>query len=149
MKNRLLLWVALLQIMILGCTLRTSWHHRQPHHISVHHRAAMRHKRVAQTRYVLLAEGIASYYTRESSGLVTASGEPLVDSFRTCARPDFRPWDRPYTAVVETKSGRRVSCRVNDRGPFEPGRVLDMSLATKDALGAGGLVHVYVYRVYP
>jgi len=48
--------------------------------------------------------------------------------------------------TVTTRSGRSIRCRVNDRGPFIPGRIIDVSVSAARALGmmGAGVVHVSV-----
>jgi rare lipoprotein A len=65
----------------------------------------------------------------------------------TCAHPSA-----PFGArlrVTDLETGRSVVVRVTDRGPFEKGRVVDLSLAAARKLGmvARGLVRVRVERV--
>jgi len=46
--------------------------------------------------------------------------------------------------VTNVRNGRSVTVRVNDRGPFKPGRVVDITLAAAEALGMveAGVVNV-------
>lgn len=109
------------------------------------HRSTVRHRPAA--RYRLIAEGIASWYSRESSGTVTASGEPMRDDLRTCAF-----WDARFQTQLLVRYGRRsVWCRVNDRGPArDTGRIIDLSPASRIALGMPGTAYVEVFRkLYP
>lgn len=93
-----------------------------------------------------IAEGLASYYTVASSGAVTASGERLDDAGFTCAHPTAPFGD---LCLVAADSGRLTVCRVNDRGPWVEGRVLDLSRAAMEALGAleQGTVRVTILRL--
>ena len=94
---------------------------------------------------VLVAEGTASYYTRQS-GTVTASGEPFDENAFTCA---MREGAFGTLHLVVSEDGRSVLCRLNDRGPYAPGRVIDLSKGAMERLGATerGLVQVRVYRL--
>src|SRR5438093_12962678 len=72
-------------------------------------------------------EGLASYYAEPYHGRRTASGE-IFDSYRemTAAHRTL-----PFNTVVRVTNktnGREVDVRVNDRGPFVDGRVIDLSL---------------------
>lgn len=79
-----------------------------------------------------IAEGVASYYGESLRGQKTASGERFdpaaftaahrTIAFGTCLR------------VENADNGRSVRVRVNDRGPFVKGRVLDVSRAAARAL---------------
>ena len=94
-----------------------------------------------------VAEGVASYYTVASSSTVTASGEVMRDDLRTCAMRGG-VFGEQYLVVAE--NGRSVLCRLNDRGPYIDGRVIDLSEAAMRELDMDlddGLLHVKVYRV--
>ncbi len=72
-------------------------------------------------------EGLASYYAEPYHGRRTASGE-IFDSYQglTAAHRTL-----PFNTVVRVTNktnGREVDVRVNDRGPFVDGRVIDLSL---------------------
>lgn len=100
---------------------------------------------ITQHALTPLAYGQASYYTIESSGSVTASGERLDDSTYTCAMPAGEFGD--YVLVV-ADNGNKVVCRLNDRGPFVKGRIIDLSEAAMRRLHPkAGLVKVTVYSL--
>jgi rare lipoprotein A len=72
-------------------------------------------------------EGIASYYAEPYNGRRTANGE-IFDSYNamTAAHKTL-----PFNTVVRVKNlnnGEEVDVRINDRGPFVKGRVIDLSL---------------------
>jgi len=82
--------------------------------------------------------GIASYYVY--SGARTASGEPMVPGALTAAHRTL-----PFGTLVRVtndRTGRSVVVRINDRGPFVAGRIIDLSLAAAQAIGMGGLAQV-------
>ncbi|MBP8129743.1 MAG: hypothetical protein KA184_09185 [Candidatus Hydrogenedentes bacterium] len=90
-------------------------------------------------------EGMASYYTVESSSRQTASGENLANNEYTCAMLDGEFGE--YFLVV-ADNGNSVICRLNDRGPYVEGRVIDLSRAAIRKLHPSkGLLHVKVYRL--
>jgi rare lipoprotein A len=74
--------------------------------------------------------GLASFY---SEGSKTASGERFDPSELTAAHPTLPFGTR--LRVTNTKTGRSVTVRVNDRGPYVPGRVVDVSYSAAQALG--------------
>jgi rare lipoprotein A len=77
--------------------------------------------------------GVASYYGHRFQGRRTASGERYDVHALTCAHRTA-----PFGArlrVTDVASGRSVVVRVNDRGPFARGRIVDLSLAAARALG--------------
>jgi rare lipoprotein A len=99
---------------------------------------------VALTLYVTPVSGVASYYT-ESCGTVTASGERFDEDLMTCAMRNV-PFDTHVLVVAE--NGNRVVCRVNDRGPFKRGRIIDLSKAAMRKLDPeAGLLKVKIYGV--
>jgi rare lipoprotein A len=80
--------------------------------------------------------GIASVY----SGGRTANGERMVSSAMTAAHRSL-PFGT-MVRVTNNHSGRSVVVRINDRGPFVHGRVIDLSPAAARALGMDGLANV-------
>jgi rare lipoprotein A len=77
--------------------------------------------------------GLASWYGEPYHGRRTASGEVYDMHDRTAAHRslDFGTWVR----VTRTDTGAAVEVRVNDRGPFVAGRVIDLSYAAARAIG--------------
>jgi rare lipoprotein A len=84
---------------------------------------------------------IASWYGAES-GPRTASGERFHADGISCAHK-MRPLGSVVT-VTHLGSGRSISCRINDRGPYVRGRCIDLSRGAARALGMGGLARVRV-----
>jgi len=74
--------------------------------------------------------GIASFYTEDSK---TASGERYDPTELTAAHPSLPFGTR--LRVTNTATGKSVTVRVNDRGPYVPGRVVDVSYSAAQALG--------------
>jgi rare lipoprotein A len=81
---------------------------------------------------------IASQYGY--SGGRTASGERMNPSAMTAAHRS-RSFGSQVTVTSE-KSGRSVTVRINDRGPFVSGRCIDLSTGAARALGMGGTERV-------
>lgn len=75
-------------------------------------------------------EGVASYYWQ---GEVTASGEPYDKRAMTAAHPTL-PFNS-HVRVTDKTNGKSVVVRINDRGPFVPGRVIDLSEAAAEVIG--------------
>ena len=73
------------------------------------------------------ATGGASYYAARFDGRRTASGETF-DSSRLTAAHRTLPFGT-LVKVTALDTGRSVVVRINDRGPFVSGRVIDLSLA--------------------
>jgi rare lipoprotein A len=83
-----------------------------------------------------LSGGIASVY----SGGGTASGERMNPGALTAAHPSL-PFGTKVR-VTNSHTGRSVVVRINDRGPFVKGRVIDLSPAAAKAIGVGGIAQV-------
>lgn len=81
----------------------------------------------------LVMSGKASYYGEQYQGLTTASGEIYDRYAMTAAHPDL-PFGTQIR-VTNLQNGRAVIVRVNDRGPFKPGRIVDVSQAAAEQLG--------------
>jgi rare lipoprotein A len=77
--------------------------------------------------------GEASYYAAAFEGRRTASGEPYRGSRLTAAHRTLPFGSR--LRVTNLRNGRSVVVRVNDRGPFHPRRVVDLSRAAAAELG--------------
>jgi rare lipoprotein A len=74
------------------------------------------------------------------SGGRTASGERMNPNAMTAAHPS-KPFGS-QVIVTSQKSGRSVTVRINDRGPFVKGRCIDLSTGAARALGMGGTERV-------
>ena len=85
----------------------------------------------------LKQRGIASWYGKKFHGQKTAIGE-TYDMFAMTAAHPTAPLPC-FARVTHARSGRSVIVRINDRGPFHPGRVIDLSQAAAEKLGAKGL----------
>ena len=83
-------------------------------------------------------EGIASVY----SGERTANGEYASAVGLTAAHKSLPLGTR--VRVTNHQTGRSVVVRINDRGPFVRGRIIDLTPAGARALGMDGLAHVSV-----
>jgi len=78
-------------------------------------------------------EGLASWYGRRFHGRNTASGEPYDMYAMTAAHP-ILPIPS-YARVTSLDNGKSVVVRINDRGPFHKGRVIDVSYTAAYKLG--------------
>ncbi len=88
-------------------------------------------KHPAGTDFVPL--GLASFY---SEGQQTANGEQFDPNALTAAHPTLPFGTRLRVTSIAT--GRSVTVRVNDRGPYVPGRVVDVSYSAAESLGIVG-----------
>jgi len=91
--------------------------------------------------------GMASYYGDEFHGKMTASGEVYNQWDFTCAHKKL-PFGTKLK-VVNLKNGKSIIVRVNDRGPFVKGRIIDLSLAAakKIDMVRNGVVKVKIVIV--
>lgn len=80
--------------------------------------------------------GVASWYGPGFHGNKTAAGE-RYDMYKLTAAHRTLPLGSVAT-VRSLSSGRKVTVRINDRGPFSKGRILDLSLAAAQALAMTG-----------
>ncbi len=93
--------------------------------------------------------GIASWYGRPFHGRKTAIGERYDMHSMSAAHPTL-PLPS-YVKVTNLKNGTSVIVRVNDRGPFAHGRIIDLSHAAARHLGMvkGGLAAVEINLIVP
>ena len=89
--------------------------------------------------------GRASWYGPGFHGRRTASGERFNAGALTAAHRTL-----PFGARVKVKNaktGRSVVVRINDRGPYAHGRIIDLSRASAAALGISGVSSVTLARL--
>lgn len=88
----------------------------------------------AEVGYV--EEGIASWYGHPYHGRPTANGE-IYNMYEMTAAHRTLPFNT-WVKVTDVENGLTTRVRINDRGPFVEGRIIDLSLAAAQA------VHIYV-----
>jgi rare lipoprotein A len=81
-------------------------------------------------------EGLASWYGKEFHGRATASGE-VFDMYRPSAAHKTLPLGT-HVRVANLASNTETIVRINDRGPFVKGRVIDLSYAAAKEVGLLG-----------
>lgn len=93
--------------------------------------------------------GIASWYGDQFHGRPTATGE-IFDMHQMTAAHTTLPLPS-LVEVTNLETGQRIVVRVNDRGPFVDGRIIDLSRAAAEALGVRrqGLARVRVRYLGP
>jgi rare lipoprotein A len=104
-------------------------------------------KPVVEERPLPAHSGTASWYGPWHHGRRTANGERFDQNAMTAAHPTL-----PLGTVVRVtnlQNGRTVKVRINDRGPYVRGRVIDLSRAAAAALGfkEQGLTPVAIERL--
>jgi rare lipoprotein A len=120
------------------------------------HRAAMRPYVVLGQSFTPMSElqpykarGVASWYGRRYHGKQTSNGE-IYDMYGISAAHPTLPLPS-YARVTHLDSGRSIVVRVNDRGPFLGGRLIDLSYTAAYRLGVlgGGSAMVEVESIIP
>ena len=94
-----------------------------------------------------IQEGKASFYAKRATGSRTANGERLHHDSLTCAHRSY-----PFGTILKVTNvlnGKQVVVRVNDRGPFRKGRIIDLSWGAANEIGmiAQGIAPVTVERI--
>ncbi len=91
-----------------------------------------------------IERGIASWYGGIFHGRRTANGE-IYNLYKYTAASRTLPLDT-YVLVINEENGRFITVRINDRGPYVAGRIIDLSLASAYKLGMAwkGLAFVSV-----
>jgi rare lipoprotein A len=93
--------------------------------------------------------GIASWYGTKFHGKRTSSGEPY-DMYQMTAAHKTLPLPT-YAEVTNLDNGRKIIVKINDRGPFHEGRIIDLSYAAAIKLGINekGTGNVEVKTITP
>jgi rare lipoprotein A len=92
--------------------------------------------------FAVAEEGLASWYGGKFHGRMTSSGEVFDSNTLTAAHRTL-----PFGTIVKVTNldnGKSVQVKINDRGPFVEGRIIDLSRAAAVALGMvdSGIAHV-------
>ena len=135
----LLLGLALL-FAFTGCSQKKAGYKRTKYTSAARHKATMRTYRVRgrmyKPTYVGVNDtmrGISSWYGPNFHGKLTSNGETYNMHAMTAAH---KTWPMDTMVRVENlKNGKSVVVRINDRGPFVSGRVIDCSYAAGKAIG--------------
>ena len=100
-------------------------------HVAVRRLKHTPFKRPVQTQFA--SHGVASFYSDEQ---MTANGERFNPKALTAAHRSLPFGTRLRVTSVAT--GRSVTVRINDRGPYVPGRIVDVSYSAAESLGIVG-----------
>ncbi len=89
-------------------------------------------------------KGQASFYADKYQGKMTASGELFKQEAKTAAHRKLPFGTR--VKVTNIKNGKSVVVRINDRGPFVKGRIIDLSRSAFRSIGnpADGVIDVEI-----
>lgn len=108
--------------------------------------AAQSAEPVATEASVLWVEtGVASFYASKFQGRRTANGERYNSQALSAAHQSLPFGTR--VRVTSLISGKTVVVRINDRGPFVAGRIIDLSRAAAQALRLRGLMQVEIEQL--
>ena len=118
-----------------GASRHASVHYQRTRVATARHTPFARHRNTGETPTA--SGGIASFYTEDTQ---TASGEKFDPNELTAAHRTLPFGTR--LRVTNVATGKSVTVRVNDRGPYVRGRVLDLSTGAARALGLDGLGQV-------
>jgi rare lipoprotein A len=91
---------------------------------------------VATSSSAFIQDGVASYYAEEFDGRKTSSGETYNMNDLTAAHQTL-----PFGTIVKVTNkatGRSVTVRINDRGPFLKDRIIDLSRGAAEKIGMIG-----------
>jgi rare lipoprotein A len=92
--------------------------------------------------------GIASiYYPGDSGGRIAANQEVINHSAYTAAHRTIPLGS--FVEVTNLQNHRRIVVRINDRGPYKDGRVLDLVAGAANALGSDGLTKIQLVTIDP
>ncbi len=96
---------------------------------------------------ILKLEALASFYAEDFHGRPTASGELFDMNALTAAHKTL-----PFGTILEVtnlSNGKRVTVRVNDRGPFVPNREIDLSRGAAEKLDmiSAGVARVSIRKI--
>lgn len=134
----------------------TSCHHRAPVIVppaappSPVPPSAARHRHTTPPAPIVQGqEGIASWYGHPFDGRRTADGE-IYDMHAMTAAHRTLPFGT-MVRVHDLENGHSVVVRINDRGPFVPGRIIDLSYAAAQAMHMSGtaLVRLQILSIGP
>lgn len=92
-------------------------------------------------------EGVASWYGPGFHGRKTANGERF-DTYDLTAAHKTLPFNT-MVRVINLSNDKTVIVRINDRGPFSKGRIIDLSKAAKEEIGMDGLADVRIEVITP
>ncbi|WP_417776228.1 septal ring lytic transglycosylase RlpA family protein [Stutzerimonas xanthomarina] len=95
----------------------------------------------------LIGSGKASYYGNQHHNKLTASGERFDQNALTAAHRTL-PFGT-HVRVINTRNGKSVMVRINDRGPFVRGRIIDLSKAAFQTIAStrSGIIRVRLEKV--
>jgi len=143
--KKLLLLIVLVALSFTGCSVATSNSNIKPDYetVSQNPTPQTKYKKLSKNETLnFKATGFASYYGYKWHGRTTANGEKL-NIYAMTAAHKFLPFGT-LVKVTDLDTGRSIVVRINDRGPYIAGRVIDL---TDSAAKKLGIVHKGVAKV--
>ena len=115
-------------VFLVGCSSTSRFAGRSEERSSEHKSAAQPEQSTHQSsgKILLTLEGVASYYAHDFNGKMTSNGEIFDMNALTAAHRTF-PFGTKVR-VTNLENNKTVIVRVNDRGPFKEGRIMDLSM---------------------
>jgi len=89
-----------------------------------------------ESSYGFRQRGLASWYGKKFHGRKTSNGE-TYDMYKSSAAHKTLPFNT-YVKVHNLSNGKKLDVRINDRGPFVRGRIIDLSYKAAQELGVVG-----------
>lgn len=125
-----------ISLLMVGCAQQSQLHHDITLEADGSYEVMGQHYTPLKNARGFSQTGIASWYGPNFHGQKTANGE-IFDMHDLTAAHKLLPLPS-YVEVTNLKNQKRVTVRVNDRGPFHDGRILDLSFAAATALDLVG-----------
>ena len=97
------------------------------------------------TELAVIQSGTASWYGPGFHGRLTANGERFNTNDMTAAHKTLPFGTR--LKVTNARTGKSVVVRINDRGPYAHGRVIDLSKASAQSIGVDGVAQVTLAKL--
>ena len=115
--------------LLISCTSTPRFAERGEQHSGGHRTTTQTEQPIQQNsgKILLTLEGVASYYANDFHGKQTSNGEIFDMNALTAAHRTF-PFGTKVR-VTNLENNKIVVVRVNDRGPFKEGRMMDLSMA--------------------
>lgn len=161
--HKVWLWVGIVAVLLSACTTPTTEQQVQPQpyngpvveiggvepHYEPYNPNNMQDYKVNNDTYRIVKDpqnftqiGLASWYGEEANGNTTALGERFNPYALTAAHPTLPI--PSFVRVTNLANGRQLVVRVNDRGPYTQGRIIDLSKAAADRLNLSNNTKVKV-----
>ena len=123
-------------ILCLECTSSPRYHSGSKRAPAATKKQKQKNKNLSFNKSKKIYKGISSYYGPKFHGKLTANGE-IFDMYGVTAAHKAFPFNT-MVRVTNEKNGKSLMIRINDRGPYVGGRILDCSFGAAKKLGFVG-----------